>query len=321
VEELKNLLATGRGRIVAGVLGAVVLLGGGFVVLSKLGASGTSSAATPPLVVPHRKPVVHKSKVPDSPVPPSVQAQLIDHEVVVVEVYDPGTTTAPVIDDIEAGTEAKAGAKLAGAGFATINVHDDLVMQALGKLVTVNADPYLFILNRSQKLLFQRAGYLDRETVGQAVASALRDNEAERVPFGGKDGLSQPYDSYWQGKADQLVCDTQEAVRNLSAPVTLAGQRKLAAGALGITRTTLSALRALHAVGPAATAFQTFLAAYARLESDQATLVAMLHRTPIPFNSIPDMNLRIAHDQEAIDSTGKDAGVACFVAPVDATKK
>jgi hypothetical protein len=76
--------------------------------------------------------------------------------------------------------KAKAGAAAAGAGFVTIDVANNAQVEALSALVGSSADPQNRLLDDPAVLVFQKPqtlyvrlnGYMDADTVGQAVVNA-----------------------------------------------------------------------------------------------------------------------------------------------------
>ena len=125
----------------------------------KPAAKPAKAAPTPPV-----NPVV-----PPSGFPVVVDRALQQHRVVVVSLVVPG---APV-DEI-AAAEAKAGAKLGGAGFLALNVLNEGVARKLLAKLDSAQDPSVLVVKRSGDVAAELTGFVDRETVAQAAASALR---------------------------------------------------------------------------------------------------------------------------------------------------
>ena len=112
------------------------------------------------------KPVVNPV-VPPTGFPAAVDKALRKNAVVVVSLVVPGAR----VDELSAA-EAEAGAKLGGAGFLALNVLNEGVARALlNKLDTVQ-DPSLIVVKRSGKVTVGLDGFVDRDTVAQAVANA-----------------------------------------------------------------------------------------------------------------------------------------------------
>ena len=74
--------------------------------------------------------------------------------------------------DEVAAAEAEAGAKLGGAGFLALNVLNESVARALLTKLDDAQDPSLLVLKRSGEVALALTGFVDRETVAQAAASA-----------------------------------------------------------------------------------------------------------------------------------------------------
>jgi hypothetical protein len=337
VDDLKKLLATPRGRILAGVLAAVVVLGGGFAVFQVLGSSSGASAAQPPptttaatttaaatttgattaaTTTPAKTPVVKTPSISSS-IPAPLAAPLIDHEVVVVEIYDPGTPQDPVLDDQQAHVEAIAGAGAAGAGFIAVNVRNDTEMRLVSDVVAVSSDPFLFVLDRRGKVLFSRTGYLDRDTIAQAATNALIGAEAaDKVPAGANDGIVGPVGGYWEATADKILCESAQRIKALpAAGTTLASARKLLLAEAKIDSQTLQGLRAVPATGAKKASYDGLVAAYAQVAADRAAALAAVLRTPPAYAAIKRANARLKDDTGTYTDRSNAAGIACFNTP------
>ena len=178
-------------------LGAIVLLGGGFLLLGR----GSSSAATPRVIKPlhpRRHSTAHvplgppklknarnspakpahlgaRSAIVDG-VPMALSAALAKHPVVVVSLVAKGSAV-----DAMAAREADAGARSVGAGYVAIDVAQNQEISALATLVASSASPQDRLLDDPALLVFQRPhtlfvrinGYLDAATVAQAAANAM----------------------------------------------------------------------------------------------------------------------------------------------------
>lgn len=181
-----------RFRIYAAVgLAGVLVLAGGYVVLGR----GASSSAAPAVhtikpLHPHAK---TNAKVALAPpklagkatakrrptvvggVPTPLADALKHHSVVVVALVSPGSA----VDRLTLA-EAKAGAAQAHAGFASISVSRNAQVQALSTLVGASADPQNRLLDAPAVLVFQKPrtlyvrlnGYVDADTIEQAVVNA-----------------------------------------------------------------------------------------------------------------------------------------------------
>jgi len=105
--------------------------------------------------------------LPPSGFPASVDAALRQHEVVVVSLYVPDARVDALATD-----EARAGAALGGAGFVALDVLDEKIAKSLlAKLGTVE-DPSLLVIKRPGEVAVRMSGFVDRDTVAQAAASA-----------------------------------------------------------------------------------------------------------------------------------------------------
>jgi hypothetical protein len=107
--------------------------------------------------------------VPPSGFPVVVDRALRQHAVVVVSLVVPGAR----VDQL-AAAEAKAGAKLSGAGFLALNVLNEGVARALLAKLDSAQDPSVLVVNRSGEVAVELAGFVVRETVAQAAATALQ---------------------------------------------------------------------------------------------------------------------------------------------------
>ena len=74
--------------------------------------------------------------------------------------------------DALSAAEAKAGAKLGGAGFLALNVLNEGVARALLLKKLDVKEPRVIVLTRSGEVTFALDGFADRETVAQAAANA-----------------------------------------------------------------------------------------------------------------------------------------------------
>jgi hypothetical protein len=322
VNELRKLLSTPRGKAFAAGWGVVIiaLLAFGAIYLTP----GSGSGAIKALPVVHHpaqpKPTPGLAGHPEiaATIPPALAAKLIESEVVLVEIYHPGRPNDPVIDDREAFTEAVAGAKAAGIGFAAVNVTNEAQMQLVSSLVQVTSDPYLFIVDRSGDVLFQRSGYLDRDTVAQAASNALIGVEAsDSQPIGPKDGIAGPYDQYWRAEADNIICESRDHLALLPrAAGTLKSARGLLMAEIAITDATVAALRGVPAVGPQKAPFETLIGDYATIAADQRASLATLEHKPPKYGALKVANKKILADADIRDAHATQVGITCFEAPL-----
>jgi hypothetical protein len=181
-----------RFRIYAAVgLAGILVLAGGYLVLGR----GASSSAAPAVHVikplhPHAKAkanvalappkLASKATVKRHPAVvggvPTPLAEALEHNaVVVVALVSPDSS----VDRLTLA-EAKAGAAQAHAGFASISVSRNAQVQALSTLVGASADPQNRLLDAPAVLIFQKPrtlyvrlnGYVDADTIEQAVVNA-----------------------------------------------------------------------------------------------------------------------------------------------------
>lgn len=151
------------------IVGLLVALGGG-AALTLLGR-GTAEAAGIPVERPKavKAPAGAKAKAPESGLPPALAAALSRHEVVVVALVAPGST----VDDF-ALAEARAGARAARAGFVAVNVLRERDARAFARLLGVLEPPLTLVYRRPDRLALRLEGFVDLDTVAQAVLDARR---------------------------------------------------------------------------------------------------------------------------------------------------
>jgi hypothetical protein len=322
VNELRKLFSTPRGKAFAAGWGLVIVAAVGFAAIYLAPGSGTG-AIKPLPVVRHKHPTPVKAGLPGHPeiaetIPPALAAKLIDSEVVLVEIYNPGTALEPVIDDREAYTEALAGAKAAGIGFAAVDVTNEAEMQLVSSIVKVSSDPYLFIIDRSGDLLFQRGGYLDRDTVAQASSNALIGAEAaDPQPIGPKDGIAGPYNKYWQAEADSIICEGRDRLSELpKGAATIRAAQTLLAAQIGLTDATVAALHAVPAIGPQKAPFEALIGDFATVAADQRAALALIEHTPPKYEALKRVNKKIIADAKLRDAHAKSVGITCFEPPL-----
>jgi hypothetical protein len=106
-------------------------------------------------------------KLPPTGFPLAVDRALANHKVVVVSLVVPGSP----IDELAAG-EAKAGAKLGGAGYLALNVLNERVAQALLTKLDGPKEPSVLVFRHTGEVALALEGFVDRETVAQAAANA-----------------------------------------------------------------------------------------------------------------------------------------------------
>jgi hypothetical protein len=193
-----------RGIVIAGVLAAVAL-GLGFVTLAM---NQTASNAAPPKTITPlhlrhhavsrttasatkttlrvaKKKKAHVVRVNPNftaalkaGLPRSVASALAAHPVAVVQLSSQGDDVAKL-----ASGEARVGAKLAGAGFVTVDVDGnggavEVLTRLLGKLPMA---PATFVYTRPATLYVTLPGFNDRTIVQQAAANANAPSSATSV--------------------------------------------------------------------------------------------------------------------------------------------
>jgi len=172
------------------LVAALALVGGLlFVYTSGRGSVAEGELAAPPaspaVAKPAKAPAVHKTtavkpkapvkaapkkvvpKIPPTGFPLAVDRALARHKVVVVSLVVPGSH----VDELAAG-EAKARAKLGGAGYLALNVLNERVAHAVLAKLDGLKEPSLLVLKRSGEVALALEGFVDRETVAQAAANA-----------------------------------------------------------------------------------------------------------------------------------------------------
>ena len=124
-------------------------------------------AKAPAKAVPKAAPKKVVPKIPPTGFPLAVDRALARNKVVVVSLVVPGSR----VDELAAG-EAKAGAKLGGAGYLALNVLNEKVAHAVLSKLQGLKQPSLLVLKRSGEVVLSLEGFVDRETVAQAAANA-----------------------------------------------------------------------------------------------------------------------------------------------------
>lgn len=173
-------LSTRQLRLVA-ILGLVVLLGGGYWVVTRHNSNSPTTAsstpvATTPVTTPvQTTPAPTKSHTPTATparlhtrgLPVAVARALRKHSVVVVSLSSPGAG----VDQI-AGAEAKAGAVAMGAGYVNLDVrHQRPGVAILHKLGIIDT-PAVLVVKRRGGIYADFKGYVDHAVVEQAIADA-----------------------------------------------------------------------------------------------------------------------------------------------------
>ena len=116
------------------------------------------------------KPIVNHAAIAaalKAGLPAPIATALGQHATVVVGLYDPYSKV-----DAIAFAEARAGAKLAGAGFLPLNVLSKAQIGKLTELMGLLPDPGLLVYVRPARLAAKISGFADKETVAQAAQNA-----------------------------------------------------------------------------------------------------------------------------------------------------
>jgi hypothetical protein len=163
-----------------GLVFLVVVVGAGYVVVSKHSSRTTPSTAntTPAVTTPtHTTPAPSKAhthvaapvKLVTHGLPVKIALALRKHPVVVVSLAQPGAD----LDQLAAG-EAKAGADQMGAGYLRLNVFRQRPGTAILRKLGVVTTPAVLVVKRSGGVYSEFKGFVDRDVIAQAVADARR---------------------------------------------------------------------------------------------------------------------------------------------------
>jgi len=174
---MNETLTTRQFRLVALLLGVVVIAGGYWMVVRKHNtssprtASSTPVATTPTATTPS-KTHTHTAtpparKLATHGMPVAVARALQKHSVVVVSLYSPQAGL-----DKLATAEARAGAAASGVGFVAVDVfHQRAGIPVLRKLGIVDT-PAVLVVTRRRAVTAELKGFVDRNVVAQAVSDA-----------------------------------------------------------------------------------------------------------------------------------------------------
>ena len=119
----------------------------------------TTTEAAPPPAPPKPKP---EQKT-------ALEKELVDHRVVVVVFHTPGADL-----DGEALREARAGAVASHAGFLAVDVTKETAVADVAAEYEVLGSPTILVVVKSGEARSRFEGYVDRQTVAQAVTNARK---------------------------------------------------------------------------------------------------------------------------------------------------
>jgi hypothetical protein len=171
---MNETLTTRQLRLVALLLGVVVIAAGYWMVVRKHSSSSPSTASstpasTTPTSTSPSKTHTHTAtpparKIATHGMPAVVARALQKHSVVVVSLYSPQAGL-----DKLAMAEAKAGAAASGVGFVAVDVfHQRAGIAVLHKLGIVDT-PAVLVVTRRRAITAELRGFVDRNVVAQAV--------------------------------------------------------------------------------------------------------------------------------------------------------
>jgi hypothetical protein len=131
-----------------------------------------NAAATPDApAAPATRPPAAKAAAPavqlDSGLPKPLAAALRRSPVAVVSLYAPDSKVAGI-----ARLEAAAGAVAGGAPYVGVDVHRQAQVAPFTGLLGVMSDPTVLVFQRPGKVFVRLDGYVDRDTIAQAVMNA-----------------------------------------------------------------------------------------------------------------------------------------------------
>ena len=173
---MNETLTTRQLRLVALLVGVVVLAGGYWMVVRKHSTTSPRTASSTPVSTTPTSSTPSKTHHTASPparklathgMPISVARALQKHSVVVVSLSSPSSDL-----DKLASAEARAGAAASNAGFVSINVfHQRAGIPLLHKLGVVDT-PAVLVVTRRHSVTSELKGFVDRSVVAQAVSDA-----------------------------------------------------------------------------------------------------------------------------------------------------
>ena len=142
------------------------------------GAMDTGAVDTAPTTTtapPPPAPTTTEAAPPPAPPKPkpeestALEQELAEHKVVVVVFHTPGSDL-----DGEGLREARAGAVAANAGFLAVDVTKENAVASIAAEYEVLGSPTVLVVIKSGEARSRFEGYVDRQTVAQAVTNALK---------------------------------------------------------------------------------------------------------------------------------------------------
>jgi hypothetical protein len=127
-----------------------------------------AAPAAPAVKNPPRTPAATKAALAAG-LPARVAVALGTHDVVVVSLFNPYSKV-----DAISFAEARAGAKLAGVGFVSLDVLSKAQVEKLTEELGLLPDPGVLVYVRPARLAGRISGFADKETVAQAAQNAAR---------------------------------------------------------------------------------------------------------------------------------------------------
>ncbi len=174
---MNETLTTRQLRLVALLLGVVVIAAGYWMVVRKHSTTSPSTASSTPIATTPTSTTPSKThthtatpparKLATHGMPVAVARALQKHSVVVVSLSSPRSDL-----DTLSSAEARAGAAAGHAGFVSINVfHQRAGIPLLHKLGLVDT-PAVLVVTRRRAVTAELKGFVDRNVVAQAVSDA-----------------------------------------------------------------------------------------------------------------------------------------------------
>ena len=173
---MNSTLSARQLRLVALLVGVVVLAAGYLVVTKHKASTPSTASSTPAVTTPaHTTPTPSKAhthtvtpvKLNTHGLPVKIALALRKHSVVVVSLAQPGAD----LDQL-AAAEAKAGADEMGAGFLRLNVFRQRPGTAILRKLGVVTTPAVLVVKRHGGVYSEFKGFVDRDVIAQAVADA-----------------------------------------------------------------------------------------------------------------------------------------------------